>query len=126
MLIEYTLARKGSERLWNLLQTSPYIAALGAMTGHQAIEQVRAGLRAIYAGGSQVAASDHVPKLVRSINKSLQHADQIHRGDVDNDIEWFAPVVADAEAGFGCAISVFESMKAMIEAGTAAVHFEDQ
>jgi isocitrate lyase len=140
--IEYTLARKGAERLWTLLQTKPYVAALSAMTGNQAIEQVRAGLTAIYASGSQVAAdanaaremypdqglssSDGVPKLVRSINKSLQRADQIHHDEVKERIHWFAPIVADAEAGFGGSLNVFELMKAMIEAGAAAVHFEDQ
>jgi isocitrate lyase len=140
--IEYTLARKGAERLWNMLQTSPYVAALGAMTGNQAIEQVRAGLAAIYASGPQVAAdanaargmypdqglssSDGVPNLVRSINRALQRADQIHHGEGKDRIYWFAPIVADAEAGFGGNLNVFELMKAMIEAGAAAVHFEDR
>ncbi len=141
MLIEHTLARRGAERLWTLLQTSPYVAALGAITGNQAIEQVRAGLQAIYASGSEVSADsnaaremysdqglaspDGVPRLVRSINKSLQRADQIHHGEGSNTIHWFAPVVADAEAGFGGTLNVFELMKAMIEAGAAAVNFED-
>lgn len=139
--IEYTIARKGAERLWNLLQTEPYVPALGAMTGNQAIEQVRAGLLAIYANGLQAAAdantardmypdqslypSDSVPQLVRNINKSLQRADQIHHAEGKTDVHWFAPVVADAAAGFGGKLSTFELMKAMIEAGAAAVHFED-
>jgi isocitrate lyase len=139
--IEYTIARKGAERLWTLLQTEPYVAALGAVTGNQAIEQVRAGLVAIYASGLQAAADantareiyphpsffplDSVPSLVRSINKSLQRADQIHHAEGKDEIHWFAPVVADAAAGSGGTLSVFELMKAMIEAGAAAVHFED-
>jgi isocitrate lyase len=140
--IEYTLARNGAERLWNLFQSQPYVAALGATTGNQAIEQVSAGLSAIYATGWQVAAdvnaaremypheslspSDSVPNLVRSINKSLQRADQIHHAEGRTEIDWFAPVVADAEAGLGGNLNSFELMKAMIEAGAAAVHFEDQ
>ena len=139
--IEYTIARRGAERLWGLLQTEPYVAALGAMTGNQAIEQVRAGLLAVYAGGLQAAAdantaremypdqslypSDSVPHLVRNINKSLQRADQIHHAEGKNDVHWFAPVVADAAVGFGGKLSTFELMKAMIEAGAAAAHFED-
>jgi isocitrate lyase len=139
--IEYTIARKGAERLWNLLQTEPYVAALGAMTGNQAIEQVRAGLLAVYASGLQAAAdantaremypdqslypSDSVPHLVRNINKSLQRADQIHHAEGKKEVHWFAPVVADAAAGFGGKLSTFELMKSMIEAGAAAVHFED-
>jgi isocitrate lyase len=140
--IEYTLARNGAERLWNLFQSQPYVAALGAATGNQAIEQVRAGLSAIYASGWQAAAdvnaaremypheslspSDSVPNLVRNINKSLQRADQIHHAEGRKEIHWFAPIVADAEAGFGGNLNSFELMKAMIEAGAAAVHFEDQ
>ena len=139
--IEYTVARKGAERLWRLLRGQPYVAALGAATGNQAIEQVRAGLMAVYAGGLQAAAdantaremypdpslypSDSVPNLVRNINKSLQRADQIHHAEGKDDVHWFAPVVADAAAGFGGKLSTFELMKAMIEAGAAAVHFED-
>jgi isocitrate lyase len=139
--IEYTIARKGAERLWTLLQTEPYVASLGAVTGNQAIEQVRAGLVAIYASGLQAAADantareiyphpsffpfDSVPNLVRNINKSLQRADQIHHAEGKDEIHWFAPVVADAAAGSGGTLSVFELMKAMIEAGAAAVHFED-
>lgn len=139
--IEYTIARKGAERLWKLLQTEPYVAALGAMTGNQAIEQVRAGLLAVYASSLQAAAdantardmypdqslypSDSVPHLVRNINKSLQRADQIHHAEGKSDVHWFAPVVADAAGGFGGKLSTFELMKAMIEAGAAAVQFED-
>jgi len=139
--IEYTVARKGAERLWRLLLAEPYVAALGAITGNQAIEQVRAGLLGIYASGLQAAAdantaremypdqslypSDSVPNLVRNINKSLQRADQIHHAEGKDDVHWFAPVVADAAAGFGGKLSTFELMKAMIEAGAAAVHFED-
>jgi isocitrate lyase len=139
--IEYTIGRKGAERLWQLLQTEPYVAALGAMTGNQAIEQVRAGLLAVYASGLQAAAdantaremypdqslypSDSVPNLVRNINKSLQRADQIHHAEGRDEVQWFAPVVADAAAGFGGKLSTFELMKAMIESGAAAVNFED-
>src|SRR5215467_12269594 len=140
--IEYTIARKGAETLWKLLQTEPYVAALGAMTGNQAIEQVRAGLLAVYASGLQAAADantaremyphqslyplDSVPKLVRNINKSLQRADQIHHAEGKGDVDWFAPIVADAEAGFGGVLNAHELMKHMIEAGAAGVHFEDQ
>ena len=140
--IEYTLARQGAERLWNLLQTEPYLAALGAMTGNQAVQQVRAGLQAIYVSGWQVAAdandagqmypdqslypADSVPNLVRRINQSLMRADQIHHSEGKNGIHWFAPLIADAEAGFGGNLNAFELMKAMIEAGAACVHFEDQ
>jgi isocitrate lyase len=139
--IEYTIARKGAERLWNLLQTEPYVAALGAMTGNQAIEQVRAGLLAVYASGLQAAADantaremypdpslhplNSVPNLVQNINKSLQRTDQIHHAEGKDAVHWFAPVVADAGVGFGGNLTVFEHMKAMIEAGAAAVHFED-
>lgn len=140
--IEHTVARKGAERLWKLLQTEPYVAGLGAMSGNQAIEQVRAGLLAIYASGLQAAAdanaaremypdqshypSDSVPNLVRSINKCLQRADQIHYAEGNREVHWFAPIVADAGGGFGDKLSAFELMKAMIEAGAAAVHFDDQ
>jgi isocitrate lyase len=139
--IEYTIARKGAERLWKLLQTEPYVAALGAVTGNQAIEQVRAGLLSVYASGLQAAAdantaremysdqslypSDSVPNLVRNINKSLQRADQIHHAEGNSDVHWYAPVVADAAGGCGGRLSTFELMKAMIEAGAAAVQFED-
>src|SRR2546422_2002160 len=131
--IEYTLARLGAERLWNLLHTEPYVAALGAMSGNQAIQQVKAGLPAIYVSGWQAAAdandagqmypdqslypADSVPNLVRRINQALIRADQIHHAEGKNEMEWFAPLVADAEAGFGGNLNAFELMKAMIEAG---------
>jgi isocitrate lyase len=140
--IEHTLARMGAENLWNLMHTEPYVAALGAMTGNQAIQQVHAGLKAIYVSGWQVAAdanlsgemypdqslypADSVPSLVRRINKALQRADQTHHAEGKNGVNWFAPLVADAEAGFGGNLNAFELMKAMIEAGAACVHFEDQ
>ena len=140
--IEHTLARLGAERLWDLLQQEPYVAALGAMTGNQAIQQVEAGLQAIYVSGWQVAAdannsgqmypdqslypADSVPNLVRRINQALMRADQIHHAEGKNGKYWFAPMVADAEAGFGGNLNAFELMKAMIEAGAACVHFEDQ
>ena len=140
--IEYTLARMGAERLWNLLHSEPYVAALGALTGNQAVQQVKAGLKAIYLSGWQVAAdanlagqmypdqslypANSVPEVVRRINQALQRADQIHYTEGNTDIHWFAPIVADAEAGFGGPLNVFELMKAMIEAGAAGVHFEDQ
>ncbi len=140
--IEYTLARMGAERLWHLLQTEPYVAALGALTGNQAIQQVKAGLKAIYLSGWQVAAdanlagqmypdqslypANSVPHVVKRINQALQRADQIHHAEGKHGIYWFAPIVADAEAGFGGPLNVFELMKAMIEAGAAGVHFEDQ
>jgi isocitrate lyase len=142
MRIEHTLARHGAETLWQMLQTEPYVAALGALTGNQAIQQVRAGLKAIYVSGWQVAAdannagemypdqslypSDSVPGLVRKINRALQRADQIHHSEGKNGVNWFAPLVADAEAGFGGNLNAFELMKSMIEAGAACVHFEDQ
>jgi len=142
MRIEHSLARYGAETLWNLLQTEPYVAALGAMTGNQAIQQVRAGLKAVYVSGWQVAAdannagemypdqslypSDSVPAMVRRINRALQRADQVHHSEGKNGVNWFAPLVADAEAGFGGNLNAFELMKAMIEAGAACVHFEDQ
>src|SRR5580700_6353765 len=140
--IEYTLAQQGAERLWNLLHTEPYVAALGAMTGNQAIQQVNAGLQAIYISGWQVAAdandagqmypdqslypADSVPNVIRKINQALARADQIHHAEGKNGIHWFAPIIADAEAGFGGNLNAFELMKAMIEAGAACVHFEDQ
>src|SRR6202043_2240561 len=140
--IEYTLARLGAERLWKLLQEEDYVPTLGAMTGNQAVQQVAAGLKAIYMSGWQVAAdandagqmypdqslypADSVPNLVRRINQALTRADQIHHAEGKNGVEWFAPLVADAEAGFGGNLNAFELMKAMIEAGAACVHFEDQ
>src|SRR5579863_2833017 len=142
MAIEHTLARHGAERLWNLLHTEQYVPALGAMTGNQAIQQVRAGLKAIYVSGWQVAAdandagqmypdqslypANSVPSLVRRINQALARADQIHHAEGKNGVQWFAPLIADAEAGFGGNLNAFELMKAMIEAGAACVHFEDQ
>src|SRR5205809_5277517 len=140
--IEYTLARNGAERLWELLHIQSCVPALGAMTGNQAIQQVKAGLPAIYVSGWQVAAdandagqmypdqslypADSVPNLVRRINQALMRADQIHHAEGKNGINWLAPLVADAEAGFGGNLNAFELMKAMIEAGAACVHFEDQ
>ncbi len=140
--VEHTLARLGAERLWNLLHSDSYVAALGAMTGNQAIQQIEAGLQAIYISGWQVAAdanlsgemypdqslypADSVPNLVRKINQALTRADQIHHAEGKNGKYWFAPMVADAEAGFGGNLNAFELMKGMIEAGAACVHFEDQ
>jgi isocitrate lyase len=140
--IEHTLARRGSEKLWNLLHTEDYINALGALTGNQAMQQVKAGLKAIYLSGWQVAAdanlagqmypdqslypANSVPQVVKRINQTLQRADQISYSEGNTDIDWFAPIVADAEAGFGGALNVFELMKSMIEAGASGVHFEDQ
>jgi isocitrate lyase len=140
--IEYTLARRGAEKLWKLVNEENYVNALGALTGNQAVQQVKAGLKAIYLSGWQVAAdanlsghmypdqslypANSVPNVVKKINQALQRADQIHHSEGDNTIDWFAPIVADAEAGFGGQLNVFELMKAMIEAGAAAVHFEDQ
>ena len=140
--IEYTLARLGADRLWWLLQHESYVAALGALTGNQAVQQVQAGLKAIYLSGWQVAAdandaghmypdqslypADSVPNVIRRINNALLRADQIHHVDGKNGMYWLAPIVADAEAGFGGTLNAFELMKAMIEAGAACVHFEDQ
>src|SRR5438270_7060545 len=140
--IEHTLARLGAERLWNLLQSESYIAALGALTGNQAVQQVKAGLKAIYLSGWQVAAdanlsgqmypdqslypANSVPPIVKRINQARQRADQIQTAEGKGDTYWFAPIVADAKAGFGGPLNVFELMKAMIEAGAAGVHFEDQ
>jgi isocitrate lyase len=140
--IEYTLAELGAERLWRLMQEEPYIHSLGALTGNQAVQQVRAGLKAIYLSGWQVAAdanlaghmypdqslypSNSVPQVVKRINQALQRADQIDTSEGKNGTYWFAPIVADAEAGFGGPLNAFELMKMMIEAGAAAVHFEDQ
>ncbi|MEK5176208.1 isocitrate lyase [Heyndrickxia sp. FSL W8-0496] len=140
--IEHTLARIGAEKLWQLLHEEEYVHALGALTGNQAVQQVKAGLKAIYLSGWQVAAdanlsgqmypdqslypANSVPHVVKRINQALQRADQIHHIEGDHSIDWFAPIVADAEAGFGGQLNVFELMKSMIEAGAAAVHFEDQ
>ncbi len=140
--IEHTLARLGTERLWNLLHNGPFVTALGALTGNQAVQMVQAGLQAIYVSGWQVAADanaagqmypdqslypvDSVPSLVRRINRALERSDQIDHAEGRHDIYWYAPLVADAEAGFGGNLNAFELMKAMIEAGAAGVHFEDQ
>jgi malate synthase len=140
--IEHTLAQLGATRLWELLHTEPYVHALGALTGNQAVQMVKAGLKAIYLSGWQVAAdansagqtypdqslypADSVPAVVRRINRALQRADQIEHSEGKSGTAWFAPIVADAEAGFGGPLNAFELMKAMIEAGAAGVHFEDQ
>jgi isocitrate lyase len=140
--VEHTLARAGAERLWELLQTEEYVPALGALTGGQAVQMVKAGLQAIYLSGWQVAAdanlaghtypdqslypSNSGPALVRRLNNALLRADQIHTAEGDTDTHWLAPIVADAEAGFGGPLNAFELMRAMIEAGAAGVHFEDQ
>jgi len=141
--IEYSLAKLGARRLWELLHTEPFVAALGALTGNQAVQQVRAGLKAIYLSGWQVAADantagqmypdqslypvNSVPTVVRRINSSLQRADQIeHAEGKHSGTHWFAPILADAEAGFGGPLNAYELMKSMIEAGAAGVHFEDQ
>jgi len=142
VVVEHTLARRGAEKLWRLLHTEEYISALGALTGNQAVQQVKAGLKAVYLSGWQVAAdanlagqmypdqslypANSVPAVVKRINQALQRADQIHHAEGKNDIDWFAPIIADAEAGFGGPLNVFELTKAMIEAGAAGVHFEDQ
>ena len=141
--IEYTLARLGADRLWNLMHTDAYVPALGAITGNQAIEMVQAGLKAIYGSGWQVAADgntagdvypdqslypcDSAPNLVKRINRALLRADQIESAEGNKSgTYWFAPIVADAEAGFGGSLNAYELMKALIEAGAAGVHFEDQ
>jgi isocitrate lyase len=140
--IEHTLARRGAGRLWDMLHRQPYIAALGALTGNQAVEQVQAGLEAIYLSGWQVAAdanlagemypdqslypADSVPSVVRRINNALMRADQVAKLQGQAGIDWYAPIVADAEAGFGGVLNAFELMKGMIEAGAAGVHYEDQ
>ncbi|MFQ5346438.1 MAG: isocitrate lyase [Rhodothalassiaceae bacterium] len=138
----HTLAARGADRLWRLLHEEPYVAALGAVTGNQAMQMVKAGLKAIYLSGWQVAAdnntagamypdqslypADSGPALCRRINRTLTRADQIHHAEGDHSVDWFVPIVADAEAGFGGPLNVFEIMRAYIEAGAAAVHFEDQ
>jgi isocitrate lyase len=140
--VECTLARRGAERLWRLLETEPYVPALGALTGNQALEMVEAGLQSIYLSGWQVAAdanlagqmypdqslypSNSAPNLVRTINNAFRRADQIHWAEGHRAVDYFVPIVADAEAGFGGPLNAFELMKAMIEAGAAGVHFEDQ
>jgi isocitrate lyase len=140
--IEYTLAEMGARRLWELLHTRPYVNSLGAFTGNQAVQQVKAGLEAIYLSGWQVAAdanlagemypdqslypANSVPSVVKRINNALRRADQIHTMEGKAGPHWFAPIVADAEAGFGGPLNAFELMKSMIEAGASGVHFEDQ
>ncbi len=140
--IEYTLARMGAERLWRLMHQDDYVNALGALTGNQAVQMVQAGLKAIYLSGWQVAAdangaahtypdqslypADSAPKLAQRINNALMRADQIYHMNNQNGTYWFAPIVADAESGFGGSLNAFELMKMMIEAGVAGVHFEDQ
>jgi isocitrate lyase len=140
--IEHSLARRGAEKLWNLVNQEAFVNALGALTGNQAMQQVRAGLKAIYLSGWQVAAdanlagemypdqslypADSVPAVVRRINNTFIRADQIHHAEGKDGIDWFAPIVADAEAGFGGVLNAFELMKSMIDAGAAGVHFEDQ
>src|ERR1043166_4906718 len=140
--IEHTLAHLGADRLWRLLHTEPYVAALGALTGNMAIQQVQAGLEAIYLSGWQVAAdannagemypdqslypASSVPEVVRRINKTFQRADQIAKLEGKTSTYWFAPIIADAEAGFGGPLNAFELMKAMIEAGGAGVRSEEE
>lgn len=140
--VEHTLARHGAERLWRALHERPYVNALGALTGNQAMQQVKAGLQAIYLSGWQVAADantagamypdqslypvDSVPNVVRKINKTLLRADQIHHAEGRHGIDWLVPIIADAEAGFGGVLNAYELMTHMIEAGAAGVHFEDQ
>ena len=140
--IDYTLARLGAERLWELMHGTPYVHALGAVTGNQAVQMVQAGLPAVYVSGWQVAADandstqtypdqslypvDSVPNLCRRLNNALLRADQITHAEGKNGVHWMAPLVADAEAGFGGCLNAFELMKAMIESGAAGVHFEDQ
>src|SRR5258705_2453757 len=140
--IEHTLARRGAEKLWKLINEEPFVNALGAMTGNQALQQVKAGLKAIYLSGWQVAADaniagemypdqslypvNSVPQVVRRINNTFARADQIQHMEGKGDIDFFAPIVADAEAGFGGVLNAFELMKAMIDAGAAGGHFEEQ
>ncbi len=140
--VEHTLASMGARRLWELLHTDPFVGALGALTGNQAVQMVRAGLKAIYVSGWQVAADantsgqmypdqslypvNSVPTVVQKINAALQRADQIEHAEGKEGPHWFAPILADGEAGFGGPLNAFELMKAMIEAGAAGVHFEDQ
>ena len=142
LAIRHTLAEEGAKRLWTLLQEDPFVATLGASTGNQAMLMVRAGLKAIYVSGWQVAADANnagqmypdqslypvssVPDVVRRINGALQRADQIQHMEGGDGTHWYAPVIADAEAGFGGPLNAFELTKSLIEAGAAAVHFEDQ
>ena len=140
--IRHTLAERGAVKLWRLLHSEDYVNALGALTGNQAMQQVKAGLKAIYLSGWQCAAdangagamypdqslypANSVPQLVSRLNNALQRADEIHHAEGSGEIDWFAPIVADAEAGFGGPLNAFELMKGMIQAGAAGVHFEDQ
>jgi isocitrate lyase len=140
--VEHSLARQGAEKLWKYMYSEPYVNSLGALTGNQAMQQVKAGLKAIYLSGWQVAAdanlagqmypdqslypADSVPNVVRRINNALLRADQLHHAEGDDSVDWMQPIVADAEAGFGGVLNAHELMKAMIEAGAAGVHFEDQ
>ncbi|MEO8057647.1 MAG: isocitrate lyase [Burkholderiales bacterium] len=142
LVVEHTLARRGSEKLWNLVNTEPFVNTLGALTGNQAMQQVKAGLKAIYLSGWQVAGDansagemypdqslypvNSVPVVVKRINNTFTRADQIQWSEGKNDVDYFAPIVADAEAGFGGVLNAFELMKSMIDAGAAGVHFEDQ
>ena len=142
LAIEHTIAKRGAEKLWDLVNTEPFVNALGALTGNQAMQQVKAGLKAIYLSGWQVAGDansngemypyqslysvDSVPKVVKKINATFKRADEIQWSEGKNDIDYFAPIVADAEAGFGGVLNAFELMKSMIEAGASGVHFEDQ
>jgi len=142
LAIEHTIAKRGAEKLWTLVNREPFVNALGALTGNQAMQQVKAGLKAIYLSGWQVAGdanlagemypdqslypANSVPMVVRRINNTFQRADQIQWSEGKDDIDFFAPIVADAEAGFGGVLNAFELMKAMIEAGASGVHFEDQ
>jgi len=142
LTVAHTLADCGAQKLWRLLTSEPYVNTLGAVTGNQAMQQVKAGLKAIYLSGWQVAADGNdscqmypdqslyaassVPSVVRRINNALMRADQIQHAEGDDSIDWFAPIVADAESGFGGVLNAYELMKAMIEAGAAGVHFEDQ
>ncbi|MFD1359215.1 isocitrate lyase [Fictibacillus halophilus] len=140
--IEHTLAKHGAEKFWNMLQNKTYVNALGALTGNQAVQQAKAGLKAVYLSGWQVAAdanlsgnmypdqslypANSVPHVVKRINSALQRADQIQHLEGGNEVDYFLPIIADAEAGFGGQLNVFELMKGMIESGASAVHFEDQ
>ena len=140
--IEYTLARLGAEKMWRLINREDPLCGLGALTGNQAIQEVQAGLKAIYCSGWQVAGDgnsagemypdqslypvDSVPKMVERINNALMRTDEIHALNDDTRIDWFPPIIADAEAGFGGNLNAFELMKSMIRAGAAGVHFEDQ
>ena len=142
MPIEYTLAKRGAEKLWKLIHSEDFVSALGALTGNQAVQQAKAGLKAIYLSGWQVAADansaftmypdqslypvDSVPTVVRRINNALIRADQIHHAEGNGSIDWYLPIVADAEAGFGGVLNAFELMKHLIEAGASGAHFEDQ